>query len=102
MNNKPKKQFIFNEDQLNLLIHYISNNEIFNILVDSKNNNEIIKNGYHTGKFYVIFDCNEQEILLDQLSELFITQGLNENDEPNQIGLSLEAIIVIVSFSDCD
>lgn len=41
----------------------------------------------------------EREQLIDLLTDEFIETGLNENDEPNQRGMEIEALIDILNTS---
>ena len=36
---------------------------------------------------------NEIENILDELSDLFVKKGLNDNDSPNEFGLFIEKLI---------
>ncbi|MCT4613476.1 MAG: hypothetical protein N4A49_01225 [Marinifilaceae bacterium] len=48
-------------------------------------------------KILIIGNKQYFENLLDKISDVFIELGLNNNDEPNKIGLQIEEIIDVLS-----
>lgn len=55
-------------------------------------------NVVQVGEYYYV-DENKEKLrnLLDDISDVFSEIGLDENSEPNQLGLQLEKIIDIIS-----
>lgn len=84
---------------LQLMDELLLDKNVKNKIKQALNNNRIIKNGYGTNKYFIDLSEEDVETMLNELSTLFISKGLQMNDEPNRLGLSIEELIdIITSF----
>ena len=92
-------KFQLHKYNLELLLSYVKEDPIIKRLTTAQQSGPVLAKGkYETGRYEVTFSRNDVLILLDELSNLLIEKGLNEDDEPNSLGIKIESLIDIFSI----
>lgn len=91
-----KNKYLIKEKLLNIFLENILDNKIWPISESLLQKNEESVSGF-TSKYTLELAPSEVEDILDELTLLLTSKGLDEHDEPNSLGLSLESLIDIFS-----
>jgi hypothetical protein len=84
------------KDTIDFLLENIKDLDLKAIFLNSKSRGEYQAKGqYSTDTYQVLLDQFQLEALTDELTDLLVKTGLNENDEPTSIGLYIESLINI-------
>jgi len=87
-------QFKINLSDIKLLISVVGDSDLIVRLHESENAGEYFEKGkYPTGRYVLELSEEESETITDSLSDHLMTSGLDENEEPNAVGLQVEKLI---------
>ncbi|MDF1780221.1 MAG: hypothetical protein P1U67_02885 [Alcanivoracaceae bacterium] len=90
-------QFKINHSDLKLLVDALEDSDQVMKLKNAEQHFE--KGKYPTGRYVVDLSNDETESIIDTLSDFLMNSGLDENGEPNVLGLQIEALIDIFNDS---
>lgn len=89
-------QFKINLSDIKLLIELIPNMALVSKLVQCEKSGELYAKGeFPTGRYLIELSEGEIDLVVDYLCDHFMSHGLNNDGEPNSLGLQLETLIDI-------
>lgn len=89
-------QFKINISDIKILIEAIEDTALINKLLEYENAGQHFeKEKYPTGRYLIDLSEGEVELVVDSLSDHLVNYGLNDDGEPNLLGLQVEALIDI-------
>ncbi|WP_018694509.1 hypothetical protein [Algicola sagamiensis] len=89
-------QFKINLPDIKLLSKLILNDSLAKKLAQTEKSGEFIAKGiFPTGKYLIDLSEEEIDLVVDYLSDHFMAYGLDNDGEPNSLGIQLEALIDI-------
>lgn len=89
-------QFKINLSDIKLLVELVPNRALVSKLIQCEKSGELYAKGeFATGRYLIELSEDEIDVVVDCLSAHFISHGLNNDEEPNSLGLQLETLIDI-------
>lgn len=89
---------ILHKSDIDFLLKYLDDGKICHKLENVKRAGDIVVNNkYSTGRYKIHFLLEEIETLRNFLMHFLVSFGLNENDEPNLVGIYVESLIDMFS-----
>lgn len=82
---------------INLLLHGVKEQLIIDKLQQVLRSGEYTQRGYPTGKYRLILSGFELELLLEQLSDELINNGIENSGDLNARGYQIESLIDLLS-----
>ena len=99
MINTKKYKFQLLREDLKFLIKHVKNNNLKHILSKAKDQNPIIaKEKFKTGRYQLKLKESDINMILDDLGNIFMTEGINDQSEPNITGRKVEDLIDLFSI----
>jgi hypothetical protein len=91
-----KKELKLKENQINFLLKISNEGGLKKKIQQSLTNNHVLKNGYPTDQFIVTITNVEKEQLLNELTCLMTSIGIDSNGNATAIGGIIEDLIDLI------
>lgn len=85
------------KSKIDFLLKTIKKDELISKCTQALNKGQLYEKNYPTARYLITFSDSEKELLLDELSFLLTSIGLDQHDEVNEQGLLIDHIIDLLT-----